>query len=53
MLRGDQTLAQLLVGTAAPDELLEVTGISASGVGAALASVFFPAQHPQMDNQAF
>lgn len=49
-IEGDNRLANLLVGSARPDHLLHYATVS--GIGAQLASVLFPAQDPQMDNQA-
>jgi RNA polymerase sigma factor (sigma-70 family) len=45
-------LAQLVVGTEPAREVIEAAAITLRGSAAALADVLFPAQHPQMENQA-
>ena len=41
-----------MVGTEAPHETVEAAGIVLRGEAAQLVEALFPAQHPQMDNQA-
>jgi hypothetical protein len=50
-VRGGQEVAQLLIGTEAPDEVCEGGGIEVSGDAAELLEVLFPAQRPQMPNE--
>ncbi len=50
-ITGDQHLAQLVVGSARPERTI-ADGIDTCGNGQHLAHVLFPAQEPQMDNQA-
>ncbi len=52
IIRGDQALAQLIVGSEAPAEIVAMRGIALSGDAAILLPVLFPAQYPQMENQA-
>lgn len=52
IIRGGQALAQLVVGTESPDEIVEMTGIELHGDAERLLPILFPVQHPQMDNQA-
>lgn len=52
VIRGGQALAQLVVGTESPDEVVEMAGIQVSGDAAQLLPILFPIQYPQMDNQA-
>lgn len=51
-IRGGQEIAQLLVGTESPDEIVEMAAIQLSGDAPQLLPVLFPAQYPQMENQA-
>ncbi|MCB0123422.1 MAG: hypothetical protein KDE58_14305, partial [Caldilineaceae bacterium] len=51
VIRGGQALAQLIVGSEAPAEIVEMTGIEVSGDAGKLLPVLFPAQWPQMGNQ--
>ena len=51
-IRGDQTIVQLVVGTEAPAEVVEMNGIQLEGDAEKLIQVLFPVQHPQMENQA-
>lgn len=51
-IRGGQEIAQLVVGTESPDEVVEMNGIQLSGDAVQLVQVLFPAQYPQMENQA-
>ena len=49
---GDQAIAQLLLGSETADEIVAVNGIDARGDARRLLSILFPAQYPQMGNQA-
>ncbi len=49
---GGPELAQLIVGTESAREVIEAAGITLRGDAAMLADVLFPAQRPQMENQA-
>lgn len=51
VIRGGQALAQLIVGSEAAEEVVEMAGIEVSGDARQLLSVLFPAQWPQMGNQ--
>lgn len=51
-IRGGQALAQLIVGSETPDEIVQMADIEVSGDVAMLLPVLFPAQYPQMGNQA-
>ncbi|MEZ4679362.1 MAG: sigma-70 region 4 domain-containing protein [Caldilineaceae bacterium] len=51
VIRSGPALAQLIVGSEAPAEIVEMTGIEVSGDAGKLLSVLFPAQWPQMGNQ--
>ena len=51
-IRGGQALAQLVVGTESPDEIVEMAGIELHGDAARLLPILFPMQYPQMENQA-
>ena len=46
---GDDEIAQLLIGTAAPDETIEAGGIRLRGDARSLAQAMFPAQAPSLD----
>ncbi|MGH2356119.1 MAG: hypothetical protein ACRDJN_31310, partial [Chloroflexota bacterium] len=47
-----RALAQLVVGSDAPAETVQATGITLSGQAAPIVEILFPMQYPQMDNQA-
>ena len=49
---GGQAVAQLLLGCEDADEVVAVNGIKVRGDAAELLPVLFPAQSPQMENQA-
>lgn len=51
-IHGGQSLAQLVLGTETPDEIVEMTNIQLTGDAELLLPVLFPAQYPQMENQA-
>lgn len=52
-ISGDQSITQLLLGCETPDEVIVSNGIEVKGERTAdLVSVLFPAQFPQMENQA-
>ena len=51
-IRGGQQIAQLVVGTETPDEIVETNGIKLKGQARQLIEILFPAQYPQMENQA-
>jgi hypothetical protein len=51
-IRGGQALAQLLLGSESPDEVVEMAGIEVTREAVMLLPVLFPAQYPQMENQA-
>ncbi|MFN8488024.1 MAG: sigma-70 family RNA polymerase sigma factor [Caldilineaceae bacterium] len=51
-IQGGQALAQLILGTESPDEVVEMTGITLAGDAEQLVPVLFPLQYPQMENQA-
>jgi len=50
-VRGGQEIAQLVVGTDVPSEVVRMHDIELSGDAALLIEVLFPAQDPQMRNQ--
>lgn len=50
-IRGGQALAQLIVGSEAPTEVVEMGDIEVSGDARILLPVLFPSQWPQMGNQ--
>ncbi|MEZ4735288.1 MAG: sigma-70 family RNA polymerase sigma factor [Caldilineaceae bacterium] len=52
IIRGGQALAQLVVGTESPDEIVEMAGIQLHGDAVRLLPILFPMQYPQMENQA-
>jgi hypothetical protein len=45
-IRGGDEIAQLLLGTDEPGEILESAGMQVTGDAGQLAGVLFPAQHP-------
>lgn len=49
---GGQAIAQLLFGSETADEIVAVNGIEVRGDARRLLSILFPAQYPQMENQA-
>jgi RNA polymerase sigma factor (sigma-70 family) len=51
-VEGGPEIAQLIVGSEAPHEVVEAAGITLRGAAGRLLEVLFPAQHPQMDNQS-
>jgi len=51
-IQGGQALAQLVLGTEAPDEVVEMAGITLAGDAEQLLPILFPMQYPQMENQA-
>ena len=51
-ISGGQAVAQLLLGAEEAKEVVAVNGIEVRGDAAALLPVLFPAQWPQMENQA-
>ncbi|MEM7532476.1 MAG: RNA polymerase sigma factor [Chloroflexota bacterium] len=51
-IRGGQSIAQLVVGTEDADEIVEMTDIEVIGDVGTLLPILFPAQYPQMENQA-
>ena len=51
-LSGGQAIAQLLLGCEDADEVVAVNGIKVRGDAAKVLPVLFPAQSPQMENQA-
>ncbi|MFN8441034.1 MAG: RNA polymerase sigma factor [Caldilineaceae bacterium] len=51
-IRGAQSLAQLVLGSESPDEVVEMARLEVSGDATMLLPVLFPAQYPQMENQA-
>ena len=51
-IAGGQAIAQLLLGTEDPAEIVAVNGIALQGDAKRLLPVLFPPQHPQMENQA-
>ena len=51
-IRGGQALAQLILGTEAAAEIVEMAGLTLGGDAAQLLPILFPVQYPQMDNQA-
>lgn len=51
-ISGGQAIAQLLLGSEETDEVVGVNGIEVRGDAAALLPVLFPAEWPQMENQA-
>ena len=51
-IAGTQAIAQLLLGTEDPAEIVAENGIAVRGDAKRLLPVLFPPQHPQMENQA-
>ena len=51
-IRGGKAIAQLVVGSETPHEIVEMTGIQLTGEADQLIEVLFPPQYPQMENQA-
>ena len=51
-LSGGQAIAQLLLGCEDADEVVAVNDMELRGSASDLLPVLFPAQHPQMENQA-
>ena len=51
-ISGDQAVTQLLLGCEEADEVVAVNGIEVCGDAARILPVLFPAQYPQMENQA-
>lgn len=51
VIRGGQALAQLIVGSEAPEEVVEMAGMELTGEAGILLPVLFPARWPQMGNQ--
>ena len=51
-ISGGQAVAQLLLGSEEAEEVVAVNGIEVLGDAAVLLPVLFPAQWPQMENQA-
>ncbi len=51
-IAGGQAIAQLVLGTEDPAEVVAVQDIDVRGDAARLLPVLFPPQHPQMENQA-
>ena len=49
---GGQAIAQLLLGCETADEIVAVNGIDVRGDARRLLAILFPAQYPQMGNQA-
>ncbi len=49
-IRGGDALAQLLIGTDEPDEVIAVAGMRISGEGRRLARALFPAQQPRLSS---
>jgi len=49
---GGPEIAQLIVGTDTPDEVVKINGIELTGDARQLTQVLFPIQYPQMENQA-
>ena len=47
-IRGGDAIAQLLIGTDAPEEVMDMGRMTVTGDAAALAEVLFPAQQPQL-----
>jgi hypothetical protein len=47
-IRGSDQIAQLLIGTDEPDEVVEAGGIRLTGDARKLIQVLFPNQHPQL-----
>ena len=52
VIAGNQAIAQLLLGTEDPAEIVAENGIAVRGDAKRLLPVLFPPQHPQMENQA-
>ena len=48
---GQHEVAQLLIGSEAPDEVCENGGLVVTGDAGTLIEVLFPAQRPQMPNE--
>ncbi len=48
VIRGGREIAQLLIGTEAPEEVMEAACMEVTGDAAELARVLFPAQQPQL-----
>ena len=52
-ISGDQSIVQLVLGCESPDEVIATNRIEVDGlITPELVSVLFPAQYPQMENQA-
>ncbi len=51
-VKGEQEIAQLIVGSETPDEIVAMHDILLSGDAGQLIQVLFPIQYPQMENQA-
>ncbi|MCY3859379.1 MAG: RNA polymerase sigma factor [Gammaproteobacteria bacterium] len=52
-ISGDQSISQLILGSESADEVISVNDIEVAGTNTIkLVSVLFPAQYPQMENQA-
>ncbi len=51
-IRGGQAIAQLVLGTESPDEVVKIAGMVLSGDAERLLPILFPLQYPQMENQA-
>jgi hypothetical protein len=51
-IEGDGEIAQLVVGSDEPGQIVEAAGMSVRGEAGRLLPVLFPAQYPQMENQA-
>ncbi|MEM7134055.1 MAG: sigma-70 family RNA polymerase sigma factor [Chloroflexota bacterium] len=51
-IEGGQEIAQLILGSESPEEVVEMADIQVTGEAKYLLSVLFPDQHPQMENQA-
>ena len=51
-ISGDQAVTQLLLGCEEADEVVAVNGVEVCGDAARILPVLFPAQYPQMENQA-
>jgi RNA polymerase sigma factor (sigma-70 family) len=49
---GGSEIVQLMIGTEDPLEVVELSNIQLSGDAARLIEILFPAQYPQMENQA-
>ena len=49
-MEGGADIAQLIIGTESPDEIVEAADITLTGDAAQLVEVLFPKQYPQMSN---